>query len=142
MRSVPSTKQRQQIEARANGRCEYCQSPVTFAVQSFECEHIIPVMLGGKTTLANLAFACGGCNRSKAIRTTGLDADSGQTTALFHPRQQVWHDHFAWNEDFTLMIGLTATGRATVNTLQLNRPGVVNLRRVLLVTGHHPPQQR
>jgi hypothetical protein len=29
-----------------------------------------------------------------------------------------------------------------VNTLQLNRPGVVNLRRVLLGTGHHPPQQR
>jgi hypothetical protein len=116
MRSVPSTKQRQQIEARANGRCEYCQSPVTFAVQSFECEHIIPIILGGKTILANLAFACGGCNRCKATRTTGSDPDSGQTVALYHPRQQAWPDHYAWNEDFTLMIVLTATGRATENT--------------------------
>jgi hypothetical protein len=36
-------------------------------------------------------------------------------------------------------IGLTPTGRATVERLQLNREGVVNLRRVLRTIGQHPP---
>jgi pSer/pThr/pTyr-binding forkhead associated (FHA) protein len=58
---------------------------------------------------------------------------------LYHPRNQQWSDHFAWNEDFSLIIGLTATGRATVETLQINREGVVNLRRVLYTMGEHPP---
>jgi hypothetical protein len=48
---------------------------------------------------------------------------------------------FAWNADFTLIIGLTPTGRATVETLQLNREGLVNLRRVLCAMGEHPPSE-
>ncbi len=131
---------RRQIEARANSRCEYCRSPVNYAVQSFECEHIQPLALGGQTTLDNLAFACGGCNRCKAMRVTGIDPDGGHVVPLYNPRQQRWQDHFAWNDDFTLVLGLTATGRATVQILRLNRPGVVNLRRLLVLIGEHPPK--
>ncbi len=138
MSNVPTRKQRQQIETRAKGVCEYCKSPVKYGVQSFECEHIIPVTLGGKTVLDNLAFACGGCNRSKSTKTVGFDPVNGQEVPLFHPRQQEWDDHFIWNEEFTLVIGITATGRATINTLRLNRPGVVNLRRVLVMMSEHP----
>ena len=134
-----TTKQREQIELRANGYCEYCRSSVKYAVQSFECEHIVPLTLGGETVLANLAFACGGCNRFKAAKMMAVDPDSGQLAPLFNPRQQTWTNHFAWNHDFTLVIGLTATGRATVKLLRLNRPGVVNLRRVLILTEEHPP---
>ena len=61
---------------------------------------------------------------------------------LFHPRRQRWSDHFAWNEDSTLIIGLTGTGRAPVAALHLNRVAVVNLRRVLRVVGAHPPPER
>jgi hypothetical protein len=50
-------------------------------------------------------------------------------------------DHFAWSDDFTLVIGLTPTGRATVEKLQLNRSGLVNLRRVLRAVGEHPPAE-
>lgn len=135
-----SPQLRDQVETRAQGYCEYCHCSVKYAVQAFECEHIIPLALGGKTTLDNLAWACGGCNRCKATRTTGIDPDSGQSIPLFHPRQQRWADHFAWNHDFTLIIGLTATGRATVATLRLNRPGVVNLRHVLVTVNAHPPR--
>ena len=39
------------------------------------------------------------------------------------------------------MIGLTPTGRATVETLRLNREGVVNLRRILFLVGLHPPEE-
>jgi hypothetical protein len=38
-------------------------------------------------------------------------------------------------------MGLTPTGRATVETLHLNHEGVVNLRRVLFVVGLHPPDE-
>jgi hypothetical protein len=131
--------QRIKVENRAHGYCEYCRSPAKYGVQTFECEHIIPSSQGGETTLDNLAFACGGCNRCKAARTVAIDPDSGRITPLFNPRQQDWHSHFAWNPDFTLVIGLTATGRATVEALRLNRPGVVNLRRILLTVGEHPP---
>jgi hypothetical protein len=64
---------------------------------------------------------------------------SGNVVSLYHPRQELWSEHFAWNDDFTVILGLTATGRATVETLQLNREGVVNLRRALYVMGEHPP---
>ncbi len=138
MRNYPSSQQRQQIESRADGVCEYCKSPVRYAVQSFECDHIIPLALDGITELDNLAFACGGCNRYKSAKTDGIDPDSRQPVPLFHPRQQVWHDHFVWNDTYAIIIGITATGRATVNALQLNRAGVVNLRRMLIMANEHP----
>ncbi|MEH1865930.1 MAG: hypothetical protein V7K69_13125 [Nostoc sp.] len=59
--------------------------------------------------------------------------------ALFHPRQQLWLEHFSWNDDSTQVIGKTPCGRATVSALQLNRVGVVNLRRLLTSAGLHPP---
>ena len=139
MAELPTPAQRQAVAARAGGVCEYCHSPARYGVQSFECEHIIPLSQGGATTPDNLAYACGGCNRSKAVRTSASDPEDGTLTPLFHPREQRWSDHFAWNDDFTLMIGLTAVGRATVEALHLNRPGVVNLRKVLLTIGEHPP---
>jgi hypothetical protein len=37
------------------------------------------------------------------------------------------------------MIGLTAIGRATVETLHLNREELVNLRQILYAMGEHPP---
>jgi hypothetical protein len=58
---------------------------------------------------------------------------------LFHPRRERWQEHFGWSEDYTQVIGLTPTGRATVVALQLNRPAVVNIRAVLYAAGKHPP---
>jgi hypothetical protein len=37
--------------------------------------------------------------------------------------------------------GLTPVGRATIESLQLNREGLVNMRRVLHAVGEHPPQE-
>ncbi len=50
-----------------------------------------------------------------------------------------WSEHFEWSADKLLMVGITPTGRATVKALKLNRPEVVNLRRLTLLTGEHPP---
>ncbi len=59
--------------------------------------------------------------------------------SLYHPRKDRWREHFSWNGDFTRIIGLTPTGRATVDALRMNREGVVNLRGLLLAMKEHPP---
>lgn len=38
------------------------------------------------------------------------------------------------------IIGITPKGRATVETLQLNRENVINHRMVLFLFGTHPPK--
>lgn len=135
-----TVKQRQQVIARAKEVCEYCYSQIKFATQSFSVEHIVPRVKGGKTTLDNLALSCQGCNNSKYTKTEGLDPTTREKVRLFHPRQQIWQEHFAWSNDYTKIVGLTPTVRATVDELNLNRSGVVNLRRVLYASGEHPPK--
>ena len=130
---------RQQVSVRAGGCCEYCRSQARYATQSFSVEHILPHVQGGATTLDNLALACQGCNNHKYDNVAAPDPVSGQVVPLYHPRRDRWDMHFAWSDDFTLMIGITPTGRATVETLHLNRDGVVNLRRLLYTIGQHPP---
>jgi hypothetical protein len=48
---------------------------------------------------------------------------------LFHPRRDIWQEHFAL-QDVTIM-GLTPTGRATVRVLQMNAVERVELRTAL-----------
>lgn len=134
-----TAQQKKAVAERANGCCEYCRSQVRFAIQSFSIEHIIPRSQGGETVMDNLALSCQGCNNHKYNKTEGCDPVSGDLVPLYHPRNQQWSNHFVWNDDFTLIIGLTPTGRATVEALQINREGVVNLRRVLYTLGQHPP---
>ena len=110
-------------------------------MQSFSVEHIVPRSRGGKTEFENLALACQGCNNHKYTKTKGRDPVNGDVVPLYHPRLQRWRDNFAWNEDCTLIIGLTPVGRATVGALCLNRDGLINLRRVLYIMGTHPPTE-
>jgi 5-methylcytosine-specific restriction endonuclease McrA len=134
----PSRALRRLIADRAQWRCEYCQSPAAFSSQPFEVDHIIPRGKNGLTVPENLALACG-CNSYKGERTHARDPQTGRGVPLFHPRRQRWSRHFAWSRDFTVIVGHTATGRATVATLQLNRPELRNLRRLLRAIGEHPP---
>lgn len=136
----PTTQQKRIVMERARGFCEYCRSSVHFSPDPFSVEHIKPFSRGGKTTLGNLAFSCQGCNYHKYTHTEGYDPMAEKNTPLFHPRKQKWSDHFTWSEDFTLILGITPTGRATIETLQLNREGCTNLRRVLYAFDEHPPK--
>lgn len=122
------------------GCCEYCRSQDRFAVQSFSVEHVEPQSGGGSDEAENLAYSCQGCNNHKYTRTRAVDPATGTEVPLFHPRRQSWSDHFAWGADYSEVVGLTPTGRATVAALRLNRPGVVNLRNVLFSVGLHPPE--
>lgn len=124
---------------RAHGACEYCCSQEEFSVGPFCLDHIVPESAGGAGTLQNLAFACPGCNGHKGAKTVALDPASGEFVRLFNPRKDAWRDHFSWSNDQCLVVGLTPVGRATVEALQINRAGVVRLRRVLAAAGEHPP---
>jgi hypothetical protein len=132
---------RQAVIVRANGCCEYCRSQVRFSSDAFSVEHIVPRSAGGKNESNNLALSCQGCNNHKHVSIDVPDPLSGEDVPLYHPRRQRWSEHFAWNEEFTIVLGLTPTGRATVQRLQLNREGVVNLRQVLHAIGRHPPSE-
>jgi hypothetical protein len=110
-------------------------------MQPFSVDHVIPRSRGGVTATENLALACSGCNAHKYNKMQGLDPLSSEIAPLFHPRQEIWRDHFVWNADFSLIVGITPTGRATVDTLRMNRDGAVNLRRLLHATGAHPPEE-
>jgi hypothetical protein len=64
---------------------------------------------------------------------------TSRVVPLFNPRRQRWSRHFHWSEDALLIVGRTAAGRATVESLHLNRSGLINLRRALIAIGEHPP---
>jgi hypothetical protein len=134
-----TAEQRTLVVERACRCCEYCWAQERFAPDPFSIEHIIPRAKRGTDALDNLAYACQGCNGRKYTSIEALDPATGSNALLYHPRQHRWADHFVWNEDYTLIIGLTPTGRATVEKLYLNRSGLVNLRRVLVMADAHPP---
>jgi 5-methylcytosine-specific restriction endonuclease McrA len=92
-------KLRREVAQRANQLCEYCRCPAEFSADSFTIDHIQPRQLGGASTSENLAWACFGCNGRKHTKTTCVDPSTGESVALFNPRQQNWHEHFSWSED-------------------------------------------
>lgn len=140
MAKRPTETQRNEVFARAKGFCEYCLSPEKYSSSTFEVEHIHPISKGGKTVLSNLALSCPSCNKFKSHRIEAIDPQTGETVLLYNPRKGVWKKHFKWSADFTQIIGLTETGRATVRVLKLNRRNLLNLRKLLRLYGEHPPK--
>jgi HNH endonuclease len=127
------------VAERAGHRCEYCRARDEFSASSFCIEHIVPRVAGGPSRFSNLAFACAGCNAHKSHKTVARDPATNEFVPLFHPRLDCWATHFAWSEDGLLVVGVTSVGRATVETLRLNRAALVNLRKLLLAAHEHPP---
>lgn len=80
-----------------------------------------------------------GCNNLKYNKTRAIDPLTRESVPLFHPRKHDWHEHFVWSDDYTVIVGLTPIGRATIAELDLNRAGVVNQRKLLLLIRKHPP---
>lgn len=133
-------KLRQFVFERANCECEYCRSPQDLLMADLEIEHIKPKAKGGKTVDDNLCAACRKCNELKRVQTKAVDPKSGTMTPLFHPRTQVWSDHFEFSIDGSFILGKTATGHATVEALQLNRKRAILLRRLWVKAGWRPPR--
>jgi hypothetical protein len=130
---------KEKVRSRANGCCEYCFSQFKYSPDPFSVEHIIPVSKGGSDEMDNLAYSCQGCNNKKYNHIQFKDLITGAFANLYNPRLDVWEEHFRWNEDFSLILGISPTGRATVSLLDLNREGVTNLRALLYLIAQHPP---
>jgi hypothetical protein len=101
-------------------------------------DHLVPRSRGGRHSPDNLGLVCAGCNGRKYAHQTAVDPLSGETVPIFNPRLQSWPEHFAWNAEYTEVVGLTPTGRATVVRLDLNRPNLVRYRCILAAQGEHP----
>lgn len=99
----------------------------------FQLDHVIPEQHGGPFTLENLAWCCPRCNRHKGPNLSGLDSDTNGLTPLFHPRADIWKEHFVWQGP--VLDGLTPKGRATVRVLRMNHPDAVLVRDALLAEG-------
>jgi hypothetical protein len=127
------------VRTRANGYCEYCLSHEDCGTGPFNMEHIIPPILGGTDEAENLAYACSGCNGHKFTKIAATDPVSEKTVPLFNPRTQIWSEHFCWDETAAFILGITSTGRATIQTLKMNRLPLVNLRKAMVALGIHPP---
>jgi len=127
-------QRRRTVRERADDRCEYCRLRQEHApLWRHQIEHIVPRKHRGTDDLTNLAWACVRCNLGKASNLSGRDADTGEIVPLFNPRKQTWDDHFAY--DGAEIIGLTATGRVTVEVLNMNEPRRLALRQELLENG-------
>ena len=136
---ISLTALRKLVFERAGYCCEYCLIPMACSIQPYAVEHIIPKSEGGSNDLNNLACSCGGCNGHKYNKRKAPDPANNDMVALFNPREHPWIDHFTWSNDFQRLIGISPTGRATIEALQLNRTGVVKVRKLLLLAGEHPP---
>ena len=130
---------KQQVFARANYRCEYCQTSHRLVVMPSTIEHVIPIALGGTDEPENLAAACYRSNEYKGAKTHALDVLTGEVVPLFNPRTQTWSEHFAWANGGTHIIGLSDSGRATVTALRLNNEYVVEARALWIAREWHPP---
>ncbi|MBP6015296.1 MAG: HNH endonuclease [Candidatus Promineofilum sp.] len=130
---------RQRVQQAAADRCGYCLSPQALILGRLEIDHIIPTAKGGTNDEENLWMACSLCNNYKGSRVDGRDPLTGETVSLFNPRQERWSDHFRWNEDGTLVEGITPVGRTTIAALQLNNVLAITVRRGWVKVGWHPP---
>ena len=88
---------------------------------------------GLSATAENLALSCYHDNAHKGPNIAGIDPATGAVTRLFHPRRDVWNDHFTWNGPE--LLGRTPIGRTTVDVLNINLPERVEHRRLLIQAG-------
>lgn len=130
---------RRRVAERAGRLCEYCQSQEVVLGMPFEIEHIVPLSAGGETEDGNLCLACPRCNRYKGMRVEATDQETGLMSPLFNPRQDRWSEHFAWSANGLHIVGLTPTGRATIDALQMNNPFLLRARQLWIASGWHPP---
>jgi hypothetical protein len=128
---------RRLVVNRAAGRCEYCGLSQEGQEATFHIDHVLPLSAGGATAETNLALACVSCSLRKESRRSAVDPSGGRRVPLFHPRRQRWLDHFRW--DGATVAPLTATGRATIVALQMNRPLILSIRTEEAHRGRHPP---
>jgi HNH endonuclease len=127
------TSLRRIIFEQADRCCEYCLQPEIFAFCPHEIDHVIAEKHEGLTIAENLALACKLCNTFKGSDIASIDPLTGEITALYNPRTDVWREHFRLED--AMFLPLTAKARTTVRLLQLNRSDRVAERNLWIPLG-------
>ena len=127
---------RKLVTRRAANRCEYCQLSQKGQEATFHVDHITPVASDGTTVAENLALACVSCSLRKGAKEFVVVENSTRKIRLFHPRKDIWKEHFEWDGAF--LIGKTEEGKVTVDLLQLNRRLIVEIRKEEILLKRHP----
>ena len=115
----------------------YCRVSQASRLTRFQIDHIIAVAHGGPDEDDNLCVACDPCNAFMGTNVAAFDPQTGNPTALYHPRKQTWDDHFHLNDD-AMLEGITPEGRTTVFVLRMNDPKRVTQRLGEFITGEYP----
>lgn len=127
------------VRQRARGRCEYCQLHEDDTGLRHQPDHIVALKHRGATIESNLAYSCACasdlamCNSFKGTDLSSIDPTTGTLVRLFNPRIDDWSSHFEVIGG--RILGRTPEGRVTVELLQMNRPDLVQLRRLLAAVG-------
>jgi hypothetical protein len=120
---------RRQVRDRGGEACEYCRLPQSaqpFA--TFHVDHVIASQHRQDDGLENLCLSCQSCNLLKGPNLSSIDPETDQIVRLFHPRTDVWNEHFRFEAG--RIVGLTNIGRATVRLMAMNTPRRIELRRL------------
>lgn len=131
--------QRKFVRTRAGECCEYCRLPASGGTISFHVDHIRPLKHRGTSTLDNLCYACYHCNAYKGSNISGYDPLTDKLTRLYHPRQDVWNEHFTLEEN-SIIRGISPVGRTTADVLNFNEARRVQRRKSLGELGEYPCQ--
>jgi len=114
------------VRAAFRARCGYCGVAETFVGGELEVDHFHPTSAGGSDELDNLVYACTACNRFKGDYRS---ADAPEGLRLLHPRRDEASAHIPEMAQGRL-IGMTPRGWFHIQRLHLNRPQLVELRRL------------
>ncbi len=132
---------RDRVAKQSQYRCGYCLTAAFLVGTKLELDHLLPRSRGGTSDEFNLWLACSDCNDIKSDRIFGVDPATSRRVRLYNPRMQAWNRHFVWLEGGAIIAGKTATGRATVETLRLNRAALIRSRHFWIIAGLHPPTE-
>lgn len=133
MSDLVKSELRSFVRSRAGGRCEYCCIHEDDVGLRHQPDHIVAVKHRGPTVESNLAYSCAICNSFKGTDLTSIDPVTGAIERLFNPRVDHWSAHFELVG--ARIEGRTATGRVTVELLQMNRSEAIQVRRLLIAGG-------
>jgi hypothetical protein len=136
MSSLISEDLRRLVALRADHLCEYCLIHEGDGLLDFQVDHIISRKHGGATTSQNLAYACPFCNRQKGSDLGTVMAPSGRLIRFFHPRSDIWADHFKISGP--MIEPLTEIAGGTIRILGFNHPDRLLERQLLISIGRYP----
>jgi hypothetical protein len=131
---------RHEVAARAHHRCEYClihEDDIAFRPH---VDHIVSRKHGGLSDIDNLAYACVICNRNKGSDIASIASIDGgrigEIVRLFHPRHDLWRDHFQL--EGCSIRPISKAGSATAELLKFNAPERLAERSLLQSLGSYP----